>query len=156
RFVDPKDEKDDKKGTGKPPRITIIPSGNRLIVTSDDPDALEAAQALVRIITTAPATGEEFEVIRLKNAHATDAARVLDEAFNGPRQQPGMDGMVGRGRGGFPGGGFPGGPAAFFPQFALPGTQLPTPRQDRIRVVADTGNNSLLVKASPLDLLTIR
>ena len=42
-------------------------------------------------------------------------------------------------------------------QFANPNAQLPTsPRTDRIRVVADPNSNLLLVRASPLDLITIR
>src|SRR5439155_9762771 len=50
-----------------------------------------------------------------------------------------------------------GGPGGFFGRFGAPGAAAPaTPREDRIRVVADPGTNSLLVKASPIDLLTIR
>src|SRR5262249_26884727 len=41
-------------------------------------------------------------------------------------------------------------------RFAGAGANLPTPRKEAIRVVADPGSNSLLVRASPLDMLTIR
>ena len=85
----------------------------------------------------------DFEVIKLKNAQATDAARMLDEAFNGPRQQTQQ-----------PGGG---GPAAFFAQFAGRGAAPPAnPSANRIRVVADPSTNKLLIRATPLDMLAIR
>ena len=101
--------------------------GNRLIVTSADAQALALTVELFRMLTKSPPADPDFEVLRLKNARADNVARVLDEAFNG-------------GRGGK--GGFGGGPAM--------------PRGERVRVVADPGSNSLLIKASPLDTLTIR
>ena len=44
-------------------------------------------QELVRLFTQTPSGEGDFEIIRLKNASATEAARILDEAFNGPKQQ---------------------------------------------------------------------
>jgi len=65
---------------------------------------------------------------------------VIDEAFNGPRQPQ----AAGRN--------------PFNPfQFAAPGTQAPTPDPTKgVRVVADPSSNSLLVRATPLDMLTIK
>src|SRR5262249_54450116 len=120
---------------------------NKLIISSDDPDALALASDLARTIARSPRDPAEFTVIKLKTAIASDAARVLDEAFNGTRQQ-----QQGGGRG-FPFGQFGGGGG--FP-FAAPGSSAPTnPMEGRIRVVADPSSNSLLVSASPLDLARI-
>jgi type II secretion system protein D len=119
--------------------ITITAIGNKLVVTSDDPQALALVQDLVRVLTTTPGAEGDFEVIKLKNASATEAAKVLDEAFNGTKQQPAQQG-------------FP-----FFNPFRGMGAQPPAaPAENRIRVVADPTSNSLLVKASPVDMLTIR
>src|SRR5262249_335149 len=96
-----------------------------------------------RLLTQVKRGEGDFEVIHLKNANATEAARVLDEAFNGRRQQQ----QQGGGRGFNP----------FFAQFAAQGARAPTdPQQEPITLVADTGTNSLLVQATPLDMLTIR
>src|SRR5205823_11634865 len=78
---------------------------------------------------------------------------ILDEAFNGTanelRQQRSSNFS---GFGGGRGGGMP-----FFGPFAAPGAATPNnPSQNRIRVVADPATNSLLVKASPIDMLSIR
>jgi type II secretory pathway component GspD/PulD (secretin) len=140
-LVDPAKEK--RKG----PPVTISAVGNKLVVVSDDPQALTLVQELVRLLQTPGGEGD-FEVIRLKNAAAADAARILDEAFNGPKQGPG-----GGGRGGPPGGGFAG-----FNPLAMLGSAIGTPNQrtERIRIVADPSINAVIVRATPLDMLTIR
>jgi hypothetical protein len=114
-----------------------VVSGDRLVVTSDDPEALALVQQLVRALTADNAAAD-FTVIRLKNARAADAAKILDELYNGPTQQPNLP------------------PAAF--GFLRPGSTAPAAgqRPTRIRVVADSGSNSLLVRARPLDLLGIQ
>jgi type II secretory pathway component GspD/PulD (secretin) len=118
------------KRPGKPDvPVTLTPSGNRLTVTSDDPEALALVAELLRLVQAPPGEGD-FEVIRLKYAQAAHAARILDEMFNGPAPA----------RGGAPGG--------------APGPGRPRP--ERARIIADPVTNSLLIKASPLDLLTIR
>src|SRR5262245_53242810 len=68
------------------PPVTIVAVGNRLIVTSEDPQALALVQELVRTMTQA--RDEEFDlvVIPLKHANATVAARLLDELYNGSLQ----------------------------------------------------------------------
>src|SRR5439155_23042053 len=93
-------KKEEKKGAP----VTITAFGNKLIVTSEDPQALALIQELTRMITTTSANAGDFEVIKLKYTNAVDAARVLDEAFNGVKP--------GGGRGGPQPGGLP---------FALPG-----------------------------------
>lgn len=144
QLVDPQ-EKEPKKLPGNQKPITITAFGNKLIVSSDDPQALALVQELARLLTQTTATEGDFEVLRLQYADATEAAKVLDEAFNGPRQQNNNNNN--NNRGGFPFGRFGGGGNASPPA---------EPRPDRIRIVADPSTNSLLVKASPLDLLTIR
>jgi type II secretory pathway component GspD/PulD (secretin) len=105
-----------KKEMGKP--VTLTALGNKLVVACDDPQVLTLVQELVRLVTAPQQSGPE--VIRLQHATAVDAARILDEVFNG---RPG------------------------------PGT---TPRPTRVQIVAEPITNALLIKASPLDLLTIR
>jgi type II secretory pathway component GspD/PulD (secretin) len=108
------------------PAITLTAFGNKLLVTTDDRDAMATVVALHRLLQTA--TGDaDFTVIRLKHAKAPNIAQILDEAFNSTTRS---------GKGGGPGG-FAG-------------------RAERIRIVADPATNSLLVKASPLDTFAIR
>jgi type II secretory pathway component GspD/PulD (secretin) len=121
-----KDDGDNKKKT--PGEVILTAFGNKLIVTCDDPQAMSLIQELVRLYVSTHQSGE-FNVIRLKYAKAADAARVIDEAFNGP---PG----AGTSKAG------PGGKGAG--------------RPERIRVVADPGINALLIKATLLDMLTVR
>jgi type II secretion system protein D len=111
--------------------------GNRLVITSNDPEALAFVREVVRVLT-AQGSKSDFEVIKLKNAGAAEAAKVLDEAFNGPKQ-----------------------PAQnlnpFFGRFGMQGATPPAnPTENRVRVVADPTSNSLIVWASPLDMLKIR
>jgi type II secretory pathway component GspD/PulD (secretin) len=182
QLVDPQKEKKEgeqkKQLPGSPDdAVTIIASGDKIIISSKDQDALKMMQALIRLMTTTSKTAGDFVVIRLKNASAPEAAKVLDELFNGPPEaqrgaMPGGRGQnpfgggggpfgggqnpFGGGRGGRGGQGFQG-PGGFFNQFAAQGAQLPRdPQKDKVRIVADPGTNSLLIKASPLDLLTIR
>src|SRR5262249_44714751 len=110
-FVDPQQpppaQKNNQQQGNQPAPLKITVVGNRIIITSDDPKALDTAQQLVRLMT-APAGGQgDYEAIRLKNVSAVDAAKALDEAFNGPRQTtpnqqfgPGGNFGFGGGRGG--------------------------------------------------------
>lgn len=120
------EKKDARPGKADAP-ITLTAFSNRLVVTTDDPQALALVAELFRMLQAA-ATAGDFEVVRLKNAKAVNAARILDEVFNGTR--PGRGGTTGA------------------PAVAV--------RADRVRVVADPDTNSLLIQASPLDMLTIR
>jgi hypothetical protein len=143
----PPPKKDADKNAGKGAPVVITAVGNKLIIKSEDPEALQLVSDLVRYFTTAPAG--DFEVIRLKHANAVDTAKLLDELFNGakPAATGGGFNFPGKGKGGgfgFPGqfGGFPG----QFPGAGAPAAQ----REEKIRVVADAATNALLVQASPL------
>ena len=107
----PPEERPGKQG----PPVTIMPFGSKLVIISDDLQALAMVQELVRLLTQTRAGEGDFQVVRLKNANAVLVAQALDELFNGTKRT-----------------------------------------KERIRVVADPGTNSLLVKASPIDLVTIR
>ena len=100
-------------------------------------------QQLVRLMTQTTAGEGDFEVIHLKTASAAEAAKLLDAAFNEDEA---------------------GGPAAtaavlaaFSAALAAAARQPPAnPTPNRIRIVADPTTNSLLVRAKPVDMLTIR
>ena len=93
----------------------------------------------------------------MRNANATDAARILNEWFNPGAAQAqagagggggrwrtrgggGLGALLGGGLGGLLGGG---------------GEEATPASKQKVRIVADPTSNSLLVKASPLDVLTI-
>ena len=146
-LVDPQDKKDtkneDKPGSAEQP-VIIAASGNKIIISSQDPAALAMAQQLVRLMTQTTAGEGDFEVIHLKNANAAEAAKLLDEAFNEPKPAAQQQ---------------QGGPnfARFFNQFGAANAQPPAnPTPNRIRVVADPTTNSLLIRAKPVDMLTVR
>jgi general secretion pathway protein D len=150
-------DKQKKKGA-----VTVTVLGGKLIITGEDPEAVKALAELIRIFMTTPGN-DEFVVIKLKNVSAVATAALLDVVFNGAKDQGGKGGGGGGGFGKGGGGGFGkgGGGAAqmmeLFSQMGGGGAKLPTnPKEDRIRVVADPATNQLLVKASPLDLVTIR
>ena len=134
-FVDPKAQREAQNKTGAP--LIINASGDKIIITCDDPQVLAKAQALIKMWTkTKPGEGD-FQVIAMKYGNAATAATGLDEFFNGQHQEQ----RSSRSSRSFFGGGdsTPSGP----------------PREDRIRVVADTQTNSLLVRATPLDMMTV-
>jgi type II secretory pathway component GspD/PulD (secretin) len=140
QIVDPQSNKA-KTGTRNAP-ITITVVGNRLIVQSDDPEALATATELARMLKRSPASGS-FEVIPLHNASAADAAKILDEAFNDvkPQNQLNQQNPFFR---------------RFNPVMFQQQQQQPKPKEPRVRIVADTGSNSLLVKANPIDMAEIK
>jgi type II secretion system protein D len=148
QLADPQEKKEparnDRPGRADAP-VTITAFGNRLILTSEDPAALALAQELVRLLTQTPGGEGDFEIIKLKNASAVEAAKILDEAFNGTKPQSTQSR------------GDQGSPFGFFSRFSAPAATPPaTPSANRIRVVADPATNSLLIRATPLDMLTIR
>ncbi len=139
-----------KKPGTKPVIITAF--GNRIIITSEDAEAVATVRSLIRLLVNTEAGPGDFEVIRLQYANAVEVARILDEAYNGPKKQgqggggrPGGGGIMGAMMGGVVdnliGGGGRGGDSN---------------RSEIIRVVADPASNSLLLRARPIDLLTIR
>jgi type II secretory pathway component GspD/PulD (secretin) len=110
---------DSKQGKGRPV-VILVPLADRLIVTTEDPEAMRLVLELVRLCLQ-PAPLCDFVVIRLKHHDAGQLAHVIDTAFNGSR--PGKEGAQ---------------------------------ADDRVRVLADPAINALLLRASQLDLLTIR
>ena len=137
QIVDPQQKPAPQVNPQQGPPITITAVGNRLIVTCDDPKMVSRINDMIRLLTQNANEQGPFEVLRLKNANAAEIAKELDEAYNGPRQQAQQGGR------GFP---FP------FPQMQQQGP----PANQKIRVVADIGSNSLLIKANLLDLLEIK
>jgi hypothetical protein len=124
QIIDP--TKPDTKPAKKAAEIEV--RGNQLVVTSDDKDAIAVLASLARYLTSMKSDEVVFKVIRLKNVRAEDAAKTINQIFNGPQPQ---------------GGGLGG--AAILG--ATPG---------RVRVVADESSNSIVViKASGIDLLAV-
>ena len=106
-LFDPRNKIDQDKG--KKPAIVITPIGNKIIVSCDDPKMLPIVQQAVRFILESPAGMGTIYVIPLKNISAVEAARMLDEMFNGPKPQANQGGRGPGGGGRGPGGGGPGG-----------------------------------------------
>jgi hypothetical protein len=140
--VRPRDDKTGKKGSTDKP-LTITALGNRLILTCDDPDALADAQRLIQLLTKMPEGAGDFEVLSLRNATADDAAKVIDEAFNGKSQQTQQQ---------QPFGGF----AGFMNRMRQQAQQTDTKKEPKVRVVADSNSNTLIVWASPLEMVAVR
>jgi general secretion pathway protein D len=148
QIVDPQKPNQPQVNPNQKP-VVITAVGNKIILTSEDPAALAYAQELVRLLTQ-PGGDGDFEIIKLKKANASDAARVIDELFNG-KQQPQQGGNP------FGGGGNRGGMNQFMQQMMRQQQAgMAAPETSKVRVVADPGSNSLLVRASPVEMITIR
>jgi hypothetical protein len=107
-------------GPERPPVIVV--TGDRLLITGGDPEYREALARMARIIMqSGDKAVERYDVIRLKNVTAEDAARTIHEVFNGPAQQ---NQQQRGGQQGGRGGGF--NPLAMLAQFAGAGAQAPT------------------------------
>ncbi len=146
--IQPKKEPNKKK-----PTVIITAFGNRILISSDDPEALDVLQQMIRILVNTEAGPGDFVVLRLHNADAVTVAKILDEAFNGKAGGGGGGGGGNRGPGG--GGGL-NIPNILGSVLGGGGGGAPAGRVENIRVVADAGTNSLLVRAKPVDLMTIR
>ncbi len=95
-----KGKADPSKEPGKtsaktPPPVTITAVGNKLIITSDDPQMLQLVEELVRIPSSSQGN-DDFQVIRLRHADAVAVAKLLDETFNGPAREVPGKGIVRR------------------------------------------------------------
>jgi type II secretory pathway component GspD/PulD (secretin) len=159
----PKEEQPKVKLPGSPEApITIMATGNRLVIQSKDTKALDQVQELIRLYTRSYSLDSgDFEVLKLKHASAVEVAKVLDAAFNGTKtdqqqqQQQQLQPFNFPQFGGGAGAGGAGAAARAGGRIAAAAANAAAAKE-RIRVVADTATNSLLVKASPLDMLTIR
>ncbi len=144
------------------PAVNITVVGDQIVITGDDPKAVQLAYEIVRLYTKSATdtTGlEQYTVLKLKNASAVEAAAVINEVFNGPPQQSGgAAGGGGRGQGGGGGGALASLNPLNFLSSLTGGSSAPAnPSAGRVRVVAEKSSNSLIVvKASKLDMLTIR
>jgi type II secretory pathway component GspD/PulD (secretin) len=154
----------EKKGGG----IVLIPYGGQISVKSDNPEDQKMIEQLIDLIT-AKTGNEEFEVVKLKNTNAIEVARLLDEMYNGPRrpQQPQQPQMMQPQQpqqpqqqpppGGPPVGGFPGhSHAGAGGGSGSTGSSSSSSSFDRIRVLADPNLNAVLLRAAPIDALTIK
>jgi len=126
--------------------VTLTAVGDQLIIKGDDPAAVARAYELARMILADK--GHAYRAFRLQYADATEVARVLEEWFNGPakkQSQPAINplwmALAQRGRGG---------------RGTSPTPPAPPPGPPRIRVVADSENNSLLVSGTILDLVAVQ
>jgi len=148
-IADPQNKKKPPADPNAKP-VTITTAGNKIIINTDDPATMAYAKELVRLLTQPGSDGGDFEVIRLKKANASDAARVIDELFNGKQQGQGQGGNPFGGRGG-------GGMNPFMMQQMMQQQGGATgASSNKVRVVADPGSNTLLVKASPVEMITIK
>jgi type II secretion system protein D len=132
--------------------VTITAVGNKLIINSDDPRVMQYVQEVVNAMTKTGGDGD-FKIVKLNNANATDAARVIDEFFNGKQQgQPGGGGspMERFARGG----GFGMNQAMMMQQQQQQGGGGGS-SLNKVRVVADPGTNSLIVRATPLEMVAV-
>jgi hypothetical protein len=128
--------------SGAPVTLTAI--GDRLVISGDDPAAVERAYELARMLVEDKT--QESRAFHLQYADATEVAPVLDEWFNGPPKRssnpalsPLVAALMQRGRGG---------------RNAPP--PPPPPPPPRVHVVAVPESNSLLVRGSALDLLSVQ
>ena len=137
----------------KKPDVVFTVVGDKIIITGDDPKAVQLAYELMAVYTTAKANKatERYEVIPLKNVSAEDAAKVITEVFNGPPANSNSQQQGGRG-------GLNLNPLQLLSGMMGAGASAPTdPTKGRVRVVAEKTSNSLIVvKASETDLVTIK
>jgi type II secretory pathway component GspD/PulD (secretin) len=67
--------------------VNIIVGRGTILIQSDDPAALDAAEKMMRLVVTAgnAKRGNRMEIYRLKSADAFDLAYALDDVINPPR-----------------------------------------------------------------------
>ncbi len=107
--------------------VVLTATSTKLIAASDDPDALTVVEQLARSLLEIPSDEQgDFTVFRLVNADATTLAQTINNAFNGPEPPAGT----------------------------TPATRRLRP--ERVRVVANAQTNTLLVRASPSDLVAVQ
>lgn len=111
----------------KKPTIILTPIGNRLIVFCDDPKMLPFVESAIRFMLESPGI-HDFELMPLKHIDAVQAKGILDELFNAV---PGLS------------------------KKSDIGGSSP-PREERVRIVADSNGNRLIVRGSPLDVFMLR
>jgi general secretion pathway protein D len=136
----------------KKPDVVITVIGNKLVISGDDPKQVQLMYELLSLYGRGDKATERYEVLRLKNIAAEEAAKVINDVFNNPN--PGQPAQQQGGRGG-------GGLAAALNPLSLlglgGGAAPADPKAGRVKVVAEKSSNSLIiVKASELDVITIK
>jgi type II secretory pathway component GspD/PulD (secretin) len=165
-LFDPRDEK--KEPPKKKGGIVLIPFGGQISVKAEDPEDQKLIEQLIDLIT-AKTGNEEFEVIKLKHTNAIEVAKLLDEMYNGPRhpqqpqqpqqqvqpQQPPQQPQQ-QPQGGPPVGGYGGGHSPHSSSSSSSSSSTGSSTFDRIRVLADPNLNAVLLRAAPIDAVTIK
>jgi hypothetical protein len=128
----------------KPASVEIRVLGDRLLLISDDPEVLDFAARLARMLAKVRVEEVRTEAFRLKHTSAMATAMLLSEVCNGPR--PTMGNPANNVINLF---------AGLLGQQPWPPTYGP-PRPDRVRIVPVPATNSLIVQATPTDLERIR
>ena len=86
--LDPKQPSETELGEGesKPPPLYVVPGEDSITVVSDDPEALQQFEQLLRtILPMAGTVGRNISVIELKNASAPEVAERLQQLFDSER-----------------------------------------------------------------------
>jgi type II secretory pathway component GspD/PulD (secretin) len=120
--------------------VVALSKANQLVV-QDTVDNIESILKTVRDIqqNARGVAQTSFEVIKLKRANPVNVAKVLNEVYNGAPAAGANPDRLGDTRA---------------PEGAL--TDGGGKKEPRVRVVADTDTNSIMVKASPLDMAAIK
>ncbi|MEZ6060670.1 MAG: secretin N-terminal domain-containing protein [Planctomycetaceae bacterium] len=71
----------------QPPAIVIVPGDGKITIASDDIDALDQMEALLRAVNSQSAgiRNRDFSVYQFRNAGASDVAATLQQIFDDPR-----------------------------------------------------------------------
>jgi type II secretory pathway component GspD/PulD (secretin) len=141
-----------KATMGESGQLAISTYSNALILTGRA-EGIRRAASILHAVDVAATAELKLHVVGLKNADATETARVLNEVFK--KEGSAMQG----GRAASPGRAMPGGPPGMFPGGGdAVDTGGPSGRDlawDIIRITAETRTNSLIVTATPDNLTTV-
>jgi hypothetical protein len=129
----------------QPASIEIRVLGNRLLLFSDNPEALIFATELCRLLAKVRVEEKRIESFRLKHAPAMATAMLLSELCNGPR--PTMGTPANNAVNLF---------ASLVGQQPFPPIAAGAARPERVHIVAVSATNSLIVQATPTDLSRIQ
>jgi type II secretory pathway component GspD/PulD (secretin) len=133
-----------------PPPVVISAGPNGLVIASQDQEALDLMEELVRMMASQVGSGPQLTIFYLKHARAEAVAEVLDQIFGGGTMattSPGSGGMVrdlATAAFGEVGGGLV--------SSLLGGTGGTITPSGTLRITPDTRLNALIVQASPVDL----
>lgn len=135
-----------------PPPVVIAAGPNGLVIASEDQEALDLLEELVRMISSQVGSGPQLTIFYLKHARADAVAEVLDQVFGGGT-------LAGSGGGGGGGGMVRELASAAFGEIGggivsslLGGGGGTITPSGTLRITPDTRLNALIVQASPVDL----